>query len=180
MRIKCSYASGQAASPLSALRWPRGPASMNCAPQASANSRARCRLQNGSLLLAIATLSKGSFCSGTIAQPGSICRRSPRAVSGGATSSAALTRPVFCECAAHAATVIQPRLCAISTAGSLHDSNTSSSRAIQSPRRGRCQSCCSTRCKPCCCCQRLCQCAGPLFCQPGRMRMLCGFIARKV
>ena len=92
---------------------------------------------------------------------------SARSLSGGATSSAAHTRAVWAECAAQAATSRQPRLCATSTAGAGPSSSTSSSRAIQSPRRGQSQSSCSTRWWPCSASQRLCQCAGPEFCQPG-------------
>ena len=70
---------------------------------------------------------------------------SGRSTSPGATSSAAFTRCVFFECAAHAAVRMQPRLCATSTAGSSRESTISSSRATQSPRSGLIQSCCSTR-----------------------------------
>jgi hypothetical protein len=74
------------------------------------------------------------------------------------------------ECAAHAATSWQPRLCATSVAGRSCASSTSSRRAIQSPRRGHCQSSCCTRTKPWRACQRLCQWVGPESSQPGSNR----------
>ena len=76
---------------------------------------------------------------------------------GGATSSAAATRAVDVLCAAQAATRWQPRLWATSTLGRSRSRRTSSSRAIQSPRRGQNQSSCTTRWSPCNCSQRVCQ-----------------------
>ena len=74
------------------------------------------------------------------------------------------------EWAAHAATSWQPRLCATSRAGASRASSTSSRRAIQSPRSGHIQSFWTTRASPYSASQRLCQCAGPESCQPGKVR----------
>ena len=80
--------------------------------------------------------------------PSLLSSRSGASRSGGATSQAPATRPTCRECVAHAATRWQPRPCATSTAGrsckEASASKASSNCIIQSPRRGHCQSSCST------------------------------------
>ena len=115
-------------------------------PQACAICWARAKLQYGSLRLPTSTLRNGKRCSMTGDQPGKIWRRSACSTSPGATSNAAFTLVLAKgECAAHQAVSMQPRLCATSTTSRSLSSTASCSWMDQSPRSGRCQSCCCTR-----------------------------------